>query len=79
MIHNISSFHQNVQSCVVKCFHLYSRGPWFGPHWILMIFKVGVSLGKTFQSHCLVLLKPRKDMNNASGCLYMTEVLLKVV
>ena len=38
---------------------------------------VGVSLGKTLQSPSLVLVKPRKDMNNVSCCSDMTEILLK--
>ena len=38
---------------------------------------VGVSLGKTLQSPSLVLVKPRKDMNNVSCRRDMTEILLK--
>ena len=40
-------------------------------------FFVGVSLGKTLQSPSLVLVKPRKDMNNVSCHCDMTEILLK--
>ena len=40
-------------------------------------FFVGVSLGKTLQSPSLVLLKPRKDMNNVRCRRDMTEILLK--
>ena len=40
-------------------------------------FFVGVSLGKTIQSLSLVLVKPRKDMNNVSCRHDMTEILLK--
>ena len=42
-------------------------------------FYVGVSLGKTLQSPSLVLVKPRKDMNNVSCRCDMTEILLKAV
>ena len=38
---------------------------------------VGMSLGKTLQSPSLVLVKPRKDMNNVSCHCDMTEILLK--
>ena len=38
---------------------------------------VGVSLGKTLQSPSLVLVKPRKDMNNVICRRDMTEILLK--
>ena len=38
---------------------------------------VGVSLGKTLQTPSLVLVKPRKDMNNISCCHDMIEILLK--
>ena len=41
-------------------------------------FFVGVSLGKTLQSPSLVLMKPRKDMNDVSCRCDMTEILLKV-
>ena len=41
-------------------------------------FFVRVSLGKTLQSPSLVLVKPRKDMNNVSCRRDMTEILLKV-
>ena len=37
----------------------------------------GSVLGKTLQSPSLVLVKPRKDMNNVSGRRRMTEILLK--
>ena len=40
-------------------------------------FFVGVSLGKTLQSPSLVLVKPRKDMNNVSCRRDMTEIFLK--
>ena len=42
-------------------------------------FFVGVSLDKTLQSPSLVLVKPRKDMNNAScrSDMTKTEILLK--
>ena len=40
-------------------------------------FFVRVSLGKTLQGPSLVLVKPRKDMNNANCHLDMTEILLK--
>ena len=40
-------------------------------------FFVGVSLGKTLQSPSLVLMKPRKDVNNVSCRRDMTEILLK--
>ena len=40
-------------------------------------FFVGVSMGKTLQSPSLVLVKPRKDMNNVSYGRDMTEKLLK--
>ena len=42
-------------------------------------FFVGVPLGKTLQSPSLVLVKPRKDMNNVSYCRDITEILLKAV
>ena len=42
-------------------------------------FFMGVSFGKTLQSFILVLMKPRKDMNNVSCRCDMTEILLKVV
>ena len=38
-------------------------------------FFVGVSLGKTLQNPSLVLVKPRKDMNNVNRD--MIEILLK--
>ena len=38
-----------------------------------------VSLGKTLQSPNLVLVEPRKDMNNVSWCHDMTEILLQAV
>ena len=41
-------------------------------------FFMGVSLGKTLQSPSLVLVKPRKDMNNVNCRRDMTEILLKV-
>ena len=41
-------------------------------------FSIGVSLGKTLQSPSLVLVKPKKDMNNVSCGRNVTEVLLKV-
>ena len=41
-------------------------------------FFVGVSLGKILQSPSLVLVKPRKDMNNVNCRRDMTEILLKV-
>ena len=41
-------------------------------------FFVGVYLGKILQSPSLVLVKPRKDMNNVSCCSDMTEILLKM-
>ena len=41
-------------------------------------FFAGVSLGKTLQSPSLVLVKPRKDMNNVICRRDMTEILLKV-
>ena len=44
---------------------------------ILWVFFMGVSLGKTLQSPSLVLVKPRKDMNNVSFCHDVTEILLK--
>ena len=37
-------------------------------------FFVGVSLGKTLQSPVLVLVKPRKDMNNVCCRRDMTEI-----
>ena len=40
-------------------------------------FFVGVSLGQTLQSPSLVLVKPRKDINNVSCRRDMTEILLK--
>ena len=40
-------------------------------------FFVGVSLGKTLPSPSLVLVKPRKNMNNVSCGRDMTEILLK--
>ena len=40
-------------------------------------FFAGVSFGKTLQSPSLVLVKTRKDMNNVSCRLDMTEILLK--
>ena len=40
-------------------------------------FFVGVSLGKTVQSLSLVLVKPRKDMNNVRCRRDRTEILLK--
>ena len=40
-------------------------------------FFKGVSLGKTLQSPSLVLVKPRKDMNNVSCRCDMTKILLK--
>ena len=40
-------------------------------------FFVGVSLGKTLKCSRLVLMKPRKDMNNVSCRLKMSEILLK--
>ena len=36
-----------------------------------------VSLGWTFQSPCLVLMKPRKNMNNVNCRPGMTEMLLE--
>ena len=39
----------------------------------------GVSLGKTLQSPSLVLVKPRKDVDNVSCCCDMPEILLKAV
>ena len=41
-------------------------------------FCVGVSLAKTLQSPSLVLVKPRKDMNNVNCRRDMTEIPLKV-
>ena len=40
-------------------------------------FFVGISLGKTLQSPSLVLMKPRKDMNNVSCRRDISEILLK--
>ena len=40
-------------------------------------FFVGVSLGMTLQSPSLVLVQPRKDMNNLNCRRDMTEILLK--
>ena len=40
-------------------------------------FFVGMSWGKTLQSPCLVLVKPKKDTNNLSCRHDMTEILLK--
>ena len=54
----------------------YSRGPGFEPHWILGFF-VGVSLGKTLQNPSLIMVKPRKEINNVSCRRDMTEKMLK--
>ena len=40
-------------------------------------FFVGVSVGQTLQSPSLIIVKPRKDMNNVSCRRDMTEILLK--
>ena len=40
-------------------------------------FFVAVSFGKTLQSPSLVLVRPRKDINNVSCCRDMTEILSK--
>ena len=37
-------------------------------------FFIGVSLGKTLQSPSLVLVKPRKDMNDVSCRCDLTEI-----
>ena len=42
-----------------------------------IFFFIRVSLGKTLQSPSLVLVKPRKDMNNVSCRCDLTEILLK--
>ena len=38
---------------------------------------MGVFFGKTLQSPSIVLVKPRKDMDNVSCCRDMPEILLK--
>ena len=43
----------------------------------LVIFFVGVSLGKILQSPSLVLVKPRKAMKNVNCRHDMTEILLE--
>ena len=40
-------------------------------------FFVEVTLGKTLQNPCLVLVKPREDRNNVSCGSDMAEILLK--
>ena len=42
------------------------------------VFFVGVSLDKTLQRPSLVLVKPRKDMNDMNCHRDMTEILLKM-
>ena len=46
-----------------KVFDLQSRGPGFEPHWILWVFR-GSVLGQDTSEPSLVLVKPRKDMND---------------
>ena len=59
-----------------KAFDPSSRGPGSGPHRIHWVF-LGVSLGKPLQSPGVVLVKPRKDMNNVMFRCDITEILLK--
>ena len=73
-----SSFPWVMLGSVVKCLTLNPRvlgSSDTGSSW----FFVRVSLSKTLQSPRLALVKPRKDMNNVSCCLDMTEILLIVV
>ena len=55
----------------------FTEGSWVRAALDPLGFFVGVSLGKTLQSPSLVLVKPRKDMNNVSCCRDITEILLK--
>ena len=67
-----------LRGLVVKCL---TRNPGF-----LSMIRTGsslvfveVSFGKTLQSPGVVLVKPREDMNNASCCHNVTEILLKAL
>ena len=59
---------------VVNCL---THGSWVQAALDPLGFLVGVSLDKTLQSPSLVLVKPRKDMNNVNCNHDMTEILLK--
>ena len=61
---------------VVKCSTL-NPGAWVWTAPDPVGFFVGVSLGKTLKNPSLVLVKPRKDMNNVNCHHDMTEILLK--
>ena len=54
-----------------------TTSPGFEPQWILWVFFMGLSLGKTLQRSSLVPVKPRGDMNNVSCRRETTEIMLK--
>ena len=62
---------------VVKCL-THNPGILGSSHTGSSGFFMGVSLSKTLQSPSLVLVKPRKDINNVSCRRDMTEILFKV-
>ena len=62
---------------VVECLR-HNLGALDSNHTGSSTFFMGMSLGKTLQSPSLVLVKPRKDMNNVSRQHDMTEIMLKV-
>ena len=61
---------------VIKCL-THNRGVLGSSHTGSSGISFGGSLGKTFQSPSLVLVKHRIDMNNVSCFRDMTEILLK--
>ena len=66
-------------SCVVQWYTIWPviQGYWVGAALDPQVFFVVVFLGKTLPSPSLVLVKPRKGINNTSCLRDMTEILLK--
>ena len=60
-----------LRGSVVKCLTC-NPGVLGSSHTESSEFFVGVTLGKTLRSPSLVLVKPRKDMNNVNCCRDMT-------
>ena len=80
--HSFTLLTKNVRSSVAKCLTrsqgvLDSSSTGSSVFFFFFFPCVGMYLGKTLQSPSLVLVKPRKDMNNMSCRRDMTEILLK--
>ena len=75
---HVSKFVQNQRGSVIKSL---ARNPGIlgSSHTGSSGVFVGVFSGKTLQSPGLVLVKPRKKVNNVSCSRYITEIMLKAV